>query len=75
MRTQSTSGKNKTAAGKAIAAAVAKNKSQAKGKAPKKTAGPDYRVCKEAMENPKVFAELARWGREEIKIAEKEMPG
>ncbi|MFZ3230262.1 MAG: adenosylhomocysteinase [Pseudobdellovibrio sp.] len=27
------------------------------------------------MENPKVFAELARWGREEIKIAEKEMPG
>ncbi len=35
----------------------------------------DYRVCKEAMENPKVFAELARWGREEIKIAEKEMPG
>jgi adenosylhomocysteinase len=35
----------------------------------------DYRVCKEAMENPEVFAELARWGREEIKIAEKEMPG
>jgi adenosylhomocysteinase len=35
----------------------------------------DYRVCKEAMENPKVFADLARWGREEIKIAEKEMPG
>jgi adenosylhomocysteinase len=36
---------------------------------------PDYRVCKEAMENPAVFKELARWGREEIKIAEKEMPG
>ncbi len=35
----------------------------------------DYAVCKEAMNNPKVFAELARWGREEIKIAEKEMPG
>lgn len=35
----------------------------------------DYKVCKEAMENPKVFAELARWGREEISIAEKEMPG
>lgn len=35
----------------------------------------DYAVCKEAMENPKVFSELARWGREEIKIAEKEMPG
>ncbi len=35
----------------------------------------DYRVCKEAMESPEKFAELARWGREEIKIAEKEMPG
>ncbi|WP_413291607.1 adenosylhomocysteinase [Bdellovibrio sp. HCB337] len=32
-------------------------------------------VCKEAMANPKVFAELARWGREEISIAETEMPG
>jgi adenosylhomocysteinase len=46
-------------------------------KSPVKTKSfqPDYAVCKEAMENPKVFAELARWGREEIKIAEKEMPG
>ena len=35
----------------------------------------DYAVCKEAMNDPKVFADLARWGREEIKIAEKEMPG
>jgi adenosylhomocysteinase len=35
----------------------------------------DFKVCKEAMENPKVFAELARWGREEIQIAETEMPG
>lgn len=35
----------------------------------------DYRVCREAMENPKVFEELARWGREEIKLAEVEMPG
>jgi adenosylhomocysteinase len=35
----------------------------------------DYRVCKEAMENPEVFTKLAKWGREEIKIAEKEMPG
>lgn len=39
------------------------------------TAKMDYAVCKEAMNDPKVFAELARWGREEIKIAEKEMPG
>lgn len=77
MRTQTiSSGKSKSAAAsKAIAAAVAKNKSQAKGKSPQPTSGADYRVCKEAMENPKVFAELARWGREEIKIAEKEMPG
>ncbi len=35
----------------------------------------DYRVCKEAMEDPEVFKKLAKWGREEIKIAEKEMPG
>ena len=43
---------------------------------PKTQSGqPDYRVCKEAMENPKRFEELARWGREEIKIAETEMPG
>ncbi len=35
----------------------------------------DYRVCQEAMNDPKVFAELARWGREEIHIAETEMPG
>ncbi|MCX7977624.1 MAG: adenosylhomocysteinase [Bdellovibrionaceae bacterium] len=36
---------------------------------------PDYAVCREAMENPKVFEEMARWGREEIRIAETEMPG
>jgi adenosylhomocysteinase len=35
----------------------------------------DYRVCKEAMDDPKNFAELARWGRMEIEIAETEMPG
>lgn len=46
-------------------------------KTPVKTASTkvDYMVCKEAMENPKVFADLARWGREEISIAETEMPG
>jgi len=37
--------------------------------------GTDYRVCPEAMKDPKIFAELARWGREEIQIAETEMPG
>ena len=46
-----------------------------KGKASTKSSTPDYRVCKEAMENPKVFQDLARWGREEIRIAETEMPG
>jgi len=50
-------------------------KNKAMPVAPKKTEKRDYAVVKEAMENPKVFAELARWGREEIKIAEKEMPG
>ena len=35
----------------------------------------DFRVCRAAMEDPKVFAELARWGREEINLAETEMPG
>ena len=35
----------------------------------------DYKVCRPAMEDPKKFEELARWGREEIKLAEEEMPG
>lgn len=35
----------------------------------------DYRVCEAAMKDPKVFKELARWGREAIRIAETEMPG
>ncbi len=35
----------------------------------------DFMVCKEAMENPAEFQRLAKWGREEIKIAEAEMPG
>ena len=39
------------------------------------TAGRDFRVSAEAMRDAKVFNELARWGREEIKLAETEMPG
>ena len=35
----------------------------------------DFRVCREAMDNPARFKELARWGRKEIEIAETEMPG
>lgn len=46
-----------------------------KGKMSSTTQTPDYRVCEAAMKDPKVFAELARWGREEINIAETEMPG
>ncbi len=37
--------------------------------------GTDYRVCNEAMQDSKKFAELARWGHEEIMLAEVEMPG
>lgn len=50
---------------------AAKTPSKATAKATKR----DYAVCREAMENPKRFEELARWGREEITIAESEMPG
>src|ERR1044071_6538480 len=35
----------------------------------------DFRVCREAMEDQAKFQELARWGREEIRLAETEMPG
>jgi len=35
----------------------------------------DYRVCAEAMNDSQKFEKLARWGREEISIAESEMPG
>ena len=35
----------------------------------------DYKLCRPAMEDSKYFEELARWGREEISIAETEMPG
>jgi adenosylhomocysteinase len=68
MSLQTTNGKGKMTKAQA-------NKAIAKKPASKATATVDYKVCKEAMENPEVFAELARWGREEIKIAEKEMPG
>lgn len=37
--------------------------------------GLDYRVCKEAMDDSHKREELNRWGREEIKLAEREMPG
>ena len=35
----------------------------------------DFRVCEAAMNDPKEFERLAKWGREEISIAEDEMPG
>lgn len=76
-------GKNSNAKNAAKHAAKNAAKNQP-AKADKKTSsltaklnpwGTDYRVCVEAMENPKKFQELARWGREEIEIAETEMPG
>jgi adenosylhomocysteinase len=46
------------------------------GKSPLKTKSfQDYRVCREAMESEAVFKKLAVWGREEITMAEQEMPG
>ena len=36
---------------------------------------PNYRVCQEAMENTSRMQELNRYGREEIRLAEHEMPG
>ena len=67
MRTQTTSEKKMAKTAKMKSAKAASNKNLALKR--------DYAVCKEAMENPAIFEKLARWGREEIKIAEKEMPG
>lgn len=75
MATLQTNGKNKMAKNKAVLNAKATSAKQSIKQPKTSTSTPDYRVCKEAMENPKVFADLARWGREEINIAEKEMPG
>lgn len=75
------SNKNKNVAAKAMAKNAVKvapknEKSEKSAKITKpSTSKVDYRVCKEAMENPKVFEELARWGQKEIEIAETEMPG
>jgi len=82
--TNSESNPKNSASKKAALKLNEKMNSKVNGKAAKSTRGSagaaltekqNYRVCKEAMENPAVFAELARWGREEIKIAETEMPG
>ena len=35
----------------------------------------DYRIVSSAMKDSRLFNELARFGREEIRIAEREMPG
>jgi adenosylhomocysteinase len=58
-----------------IMTTVTMEKKSSVSPAPLAAEGRDFRVCKAAMEDPKVFAELARWGREEIKLAETEMPG
>ncbi len=56
---------------------VSKGKGKEKATKPVATTSTknDYRVCEAAMKDPKVFKELARWGREAIRIAETEMPG
>ena len=41
----------------------------------KKRESLDFRICPAAMGDKPQFEELARWGREEITIAEGEMPG
>ncbi|AHZ86543.1 Adenosylhomocysteinase [Bdellovibrio bacteriovorus] len=64
-----------TTNGKTAMKKNAKMKAPTATKTAAKTPVVDYRVSKEAMENPEVFAKLAKWGREEIKIAETEMPG
>lgn len=63
--------KSKAIANKSVASKTSASKS-------KTFAAPqvrDYRVCEEAMNDPQKFEELARWGREEIMLAEQEMPG
>lgn len=57
--------------------AASKNKNNKNKSSAVKTtsSSTDYRVCEAAMKDPKVFKELARWGREAIRIAETEMPG
>ncbi len=42
---------------------------------PKRKQSPDYKVCKQAMKSPHHMEELNRYGREEIRLAENEMPG
>lgn len=73
-QTQTVSGKN----GKNNGRNETMKNAAAKSSRPKDKINPwgtDYRVCEAAMKDPKVFKDLARWGREEITIAEKEMPG
>ncbi|MEK2644870.1 adenosylhomocysteinase [Bdellovibrio sp. BCCA] len=55
--------------------AMKKNVKAAPAKSAVKLPSGDFKVCKEAMESQEVFDKLAKWGREEIKIAETEMPG
>ena len=71
-----TNGKNKmTNKSAAAQKATPAKKSAPKTEKSKKGSTVDYRVVEAAMNDPKAFQELARWGREEIMIAEKEMPG
>ena len=50
---------------KANQSAKPKANQSAVPKAAQKSLERDYRVCKAAMDDEKVFTELARWGRED----------
>ncbi len=57
--------------------AIEKNATAKKSSTPDKDKSVvvDFKVCREAMNDNKVFEQMAKWGREEIRIAEEEMPG
>lgn len=67
--------KSEKSVAKIAVKAAAKPASKAKPAVKSSNTKLDYKVCKEAMNDPKKFEELARWGREEITMAEREMPG
>jgi adenosylhomocysteinase len=75
MREVSMKSKANKSAKSVVAKAMSKDKMSGKKSLAATASGVDYRVCEEAMNDPKKFAEMARWGREEIRIAESEMPG
>ena len=67
---------NKRFAATAMATGIGSNSQVAKGSSGKAVSSKvDYRGCESAMNSELEFERLARWGREEIRVAEGEMPG